>query len=104
MLHEKPNESFHWKNKLDELDHLPGESHPDKSASWQKLHDRLRPKPAKKRTVWYWIAAAVLLAVVLIPVIMLKQTNQPVIVDNPGSKNNSIPLKQLREIFYQKIR
>ncbi len=63
MLHEKPNDSFHWKNKLDELDNLPGEPLNDKNASWQKLHNRLREKPGSGKMIWYWLAAACVLIV-----------------------------------------
>lgn len=73
MLHEKPNESFHWKNKLDELDHLPDEPVKAKSVSWEKLHDRLREKPGSKKTIWYWSAAACLLITVGILWIMPNQ-------------------------------
>lgn len=58
MLHEKPNEFFHWKNKLDELDRLPGELLNDKTVSWNKLHNRLREKPRNNKIMWYWVAAA----------------------------------------------
>ena len=63
MSQEKPNESLHWKNKLDELDQLPGEQIQDKNASWRKLHDRLREKPRHKKTIWYWTAAASVLLI-----------------------------------------
>ena len=60
MLHERRSESFHWKNKLDELDHLPSEEVVDKISSWERLHSRLSQKQKNKK-VWYWTAAACLL-------------------------------------------
>lgn len=61
MLHEKPSESFHWKNKLDNLDHLLEDQAIDKTLAWQKLHDRLRNQPRKRIILWYWTAAALLI-------------------------------------------
>lgn len=61
MLHEKPGEIFHWKNKLDELDNLPSEPLMGKMAAWEKLHTRLRHKPRVRKTTWYWTAAACVL-------------------------------------------
>ena len=59
MLNEKPNNDFHWKNKLEDLESLPGETF-NKEAVWEKLHARLQPKAKNKRITWYWIAAACL--------------------------------------------
>lgn len=73
MLHERPNESFHWKNKLDELDHLSGEPPTGKEAAWEKLQARLQEKPRAKKTVWYWMAAACLLLLAGVPWLMLNQ-------------------------------
>ena len=77
MLHEKPSDSFHWKNKLDALDHLPGEPVQDKTASWQKLHDRLREKPVRNKVILYWVAAASILFIV---------GGQWLMVDNKNTK------------------
>ena len=43
-VNENPNDDFHWKNKLENLESLPGETF-NKEASWEKLHDRLQKKP-----------------------------------------------------------
>ncbi|HKH63454.1 MAG TPA: hypothetical protein VKA49_21605 [Flavitalea sp.] len=64
MLHERPNESFHWKNKLDELDHLSSEPVVDKTASWERLHARLSQKKKKNKIFWYQTAAACVLMAV----------------------------------------
>ena len=61
MLHERRNESFHWKNKLDELDHLSSEEVVDKISAWERLHSRLNEKQTNKSAFWYWTAAACLL-------------------------------------------
>jgi hypothetical protein len=60
MQGEKHNEES-WKSKLDDLSGLPGEALIDKEAAWDNLHARLREKPARKKTGWYWAAAACLL-------------------------------------------
>jgi hypothetical protein len=70
MLHEKPDEIYHWKNELAGLEQLPGEEGVDKNRLWEKLHDRLREKPARKKAGWYWMAAACLLLAVALPVVL----------------------------------
>ena len=50
-----------WRQKLQELNSLPGEAPLNKEAAWEKLHHRLHRKPRRSKTVWYWAAAAVLL-------------------------------------------
>jgi len=61
MLHEKQTDSFHWKNKLSDLDGLPEESISNRNAAWEKLHDRLHKKTDRNKTAWYWAAALLLL-------------------------------------------
>ncbi len=60
MLNESHNNSSDWKNRLEALDGLPGETF-NKAAVWEKLHQRLGEKPAGKKAVWYLSAAACLL-------------------------------------------
>ncbi len=59
MPNENPNKEFHWKNKLEELESLPGEIF-NKEVVWEKLHARLLPTTKNKKIIWYWIAAACL--------------------------------------------
>jgi hypothetical protein len=77
MLREKPNSRFHWKNKLDELQNLPGESF-NKEMTWNKLHCQLQGKPSNKKFTWYWAAAAVLLFVLMIP-FLIHHKKEPVV-------------------------
>ena len=56
-----------WKNKLDDVGELPGYIVQDKNAAWEKLHSRLQEKPPHIRPAWYWIAAAGILFVGLLP-------------------------------------
>jgi hypothetical protein len=46
---------------LDELTNLPGETTADKVAMWQRLESRLQKKPQKKKVIWYWAAACLLI-------------------------------------------
>jgi hypothetical protein len=64
MQNENPN-NFHWKNKLDDTDSLPGEGIADKNAAWEKLHARLGGQPRRKIAIWYWAAASILLLVLM---------------------------------------
>jgi hypothetical protein len=71
MLNEKHFDSFDWQNKLEEMNSLPAEEIIDKHAAWEKLHTRLQEKPRRKRMIWYWAAACLLLAIM----IAIKTTN-----------------------------
>ncbi len=64
------NLNDYWKNKLEDVDSLSAETFTDKNAAWEKLHSRLRQKPSRVRTVWYWAAAACLLLVFILPIII----------------------------------
>ena len=65
MLNEDPNRNFHWQNKLEGLECLPGEPF-NEDIAWDKLHRRLRGKRSNKKLLWYWVAAACLLFVLMI--------------------------------------
>ncbi|MDQ6902655.1 MAG: hypothetical protein M3139_06545 [Bacteroidota bacterium] len=93
MQSEESNNTFHWKNKLQELENLQTDAF-DKEAAWDKLHARLHNKPAKKKFIWYWAAAAVLLIALTFP--WLKKHNKdPKIVKiestNADPKQNAEP-------------
>ena len=60
MSNENPNNTPHWRNKLDELENLPGSAFNGKAA-WDKLHGRLGGNKKSKKIYWYWVAAACLL-------------------------------------------
>lgn len=50
------------RSRLADLDSLPGEELHDKSAAWSRLHDRLGEKPRRINPLWYWAAAALIIA------------------------------------------
>src|SRR5450755_2342791 len=86
MLREKPNNAFHWKNKLEEMESLPDETF-NKEAAWEKLHQRMQGKPLNKRAVWYWAAAACLLLALLIPLLFLENKKGNELVKNNSTQN-----------------
>ena len=79
MLHERHDEPFYWKNKLEDLDHLPKEPAADKADLWKRLHARLGQKAYKTKSGWYWTAAAcVLLAIGISWFLVEGKTSKPV--------------------------
>ncbi|MGZ5133631.1 MAG: hypothetical protein ACXWCG_00720 [Flavitalea sp.] len=91
MSHERSNEGFHWKNKLDEFDGTGTQPVLDKAASWEKLQGRLLQKANKKKFVWYWIAAA---SIILIAGMQFIDFNDnpvnTVSRETPGSQDTSV--------------
>ncbi len=69
MSNENHNNFAGWKIKLEELNHLPGQSSMDSNAGWEKLHARIGRKKHNKKIIWYWTAAACSLIAILIPVL-----------------------------------
>lgn len=62
---EKANEPFFktegWREKLDQLNTLPGQEPFDKGLAWEKLYDRLKKQPLRRKIPIYGLAAACLL-------------------------------------------
>ncbi len=79
----KENLDDHWKNKLEDVSSLSGETFTDKNATWEKLHSRLCQKPPGIRAVWYWAAAACLLLAVIIPAIMFNKKQNSLVENIP---------------------
>ncbi len=89
MSNENPNNTPPWRNKLDELEHLPGSAF-NRDAAWDSLYGRLRSRKGKKIS-WYWIAAACLLFGLMITLLNHdKNTSQPA--------NKETVVKQSKEI------
>ena len=55
-----------WRQRLDGLSELPGESF-IADASWRKLEARLVEKPRRKKYFGFWLAAASVLMILLVP-------------------------------------
>ena len=68
MSNENPNNTPHWRNKLDELEHIPGSLFSSDTA-WDKLYGRLRGNKNSKKIFWYWIAAACLVFGLMVTVL-----------------------------------
>jgi hypothetical protein len=75
MSNENHNSSPNWKSKLEEIESLPGETMPDKNAAWEKIHARLEGKSHERKPVWYWIAAATILFLFIIPFFISNKNN-----------------------------
>ncbi len=59
-----------WKSSLEDVSIMSDELLTDKNATWKKLYGRLSNKSRCIKAVWYWIAAACLLTVIIVPVVM----------------------------------
>ena len=103
MSNEKRSDS--WINELDDLAGLPGDAPFDRTVAWDRLHQRLDEKKDKKKGIWYWAAACLFLAVMVL--VLLKQEQKvhvqspvpdvketPVIVKNPTVP---VPVTEPRE-------
>jgi len=90
MLSEKHNDPFGWKNKLEGLTGLPGEDAADNNTAWQKLQDRLQQKPRRRKAIWYWAAACLLLACI-IPLMIANKKQDIVVKGDPQHQNKIVP-------------
>jgi len=71
MSNEKHNE--HWISRLNKLEELPGEMPLNKAASWERLQQRQEVKAPRKRSFWYWMAAAGVLLLCVVPFVRKQQ-------------------------------
>jgi hypothetical protein len=98
MSNEKRSDS--WIDKLDGLEALPGEAPFDKMAAWDSLRHRLNEKKGKKRTVWYWAAACLFFAciVVVLPKRVHKVEAPPAVsriqIKDPNVKSEQVIVKR----------
>lgn len=92
MLQERPNEPNQWQNRLSELDSLGGEPALDKTAAWNRLHNRLTKKPANRKPLWYLLAAASLIAVVLLPLLFTSKQEVPTVSEKKSTPTNQLPI------------
>lgn len=75
-----------WRAKLDALDNAPGQPPLNKTAVWEKLHNRMEPKKSSRKMTWYYsAAAAALLAFFIYQVWPVKE--QPAIVTEQQPKD-----------------
>ena len=93
MSNENLND-FHWKNKLEDVSNLSGETLTDKNAAWEKLHSRLRQNPRHIGPAWYWAAAACLLLAILVPLMTANKKQDSLVENSPAqiqSKKATVP-------------
>jgi hypothetical protein len=102
MNQDIPNENsgdMNWKNKLEDNELLSTATLTDKNEAWEKLHDRLHQKPRLIRAVWYWAAAACLLAAMIVSLLTVnKQQAEIVTAINhlpPSETNKTVAQQQL---------
>jgi len=92
MPNENPNKEFHWKNKLEELEGLPGQMF-NKEIVWEKLYARLQPKKKDKKMAWYWVAAACLFFALCVSFFLSNKKENVLVKNNiPQKKINSSSL------------
>jgi hypothetical protein len=90
MSNEDPNNTPRWRNKLDDLEHLPGSAF-NRDATWDKLYGRFQGNKKSKKIFWYWIAAACLLLGLMITILNYQQTT-------PQASAKETAIKQAKEI------
>lgn len=69
-----------WRQKLLDIDHLPGDMAYDRETAWQQLQSRLQPVPRRKKRHWYSAAAAVV--ILLGWPLLTKKTAMPPVAKN----------------------
>jgi len=90
MSNENPNNTPHWRNKLDELENLPGSAF-HRDAAWDKLYGRFQGNNKSKKIFWYWIASACLLWGLMITILNHQKTT-------PQASAKETAIKQAKEI------
>jgi len=75
MSHENQNKKIQWRDRLESLDNLSGKPL-NKDAAWDKLYGRLRGEQRHKKIAWYWIAAACSAIVLIVSLVMNRNTNK----------------------------
>lgn len=81
------NSSHNWKQELAALQH-DGDSF-SKELAWNKLYQRLHQKKSHKKLIWYWMAAACLL-IVVISFLFVHRKENTLVETNSHLKNNTI--------------
>lgn len=82
MSKEKPDEFLSWRGRLNRPEALPEQGLEDRELSWEKLAERLREKPRRRRTA-YWIAAACLLLALAPVAHLFHDRGSPLVLHSP---------------------
>ncbi len=94
MPGESLDKNFHWKNKLNELENVPGETF-SKDDAWNKLYEHLQGKKGNKKVTWYWIAAACLLFVFITTLVNRYQHNPQPSASATSVQESKSPVRPL---------
>ena len=97
MQNESHNNSPTWKSKLEELESLPGETTPDNNAAWEKLYTRMKGRKPQKNILWYWIAAACILFLFIIPMIVTDKKDDQLTVTERKQHQSEIQQHQQQQ-------
>jgi hypothetical protein len=89
MLNENHNDPSFWRSKLDVLDGLEGEIY-NKAGGWDKLHERLKEKRLRTKAIWYWAAAALLVAFLTTWLLGINNKEIHMSKNNTGSKRSGV--------------
>lgn len=74
MSRNNQNNTAAWAKRVREYNVIPDDDAYSAERSWEKLQRRLDHKPAKRTIYFYW-AAAVIIAIIVIPLLWHKQNN-----------------------------
>jgi hypothetical protein len=85
MSKETPDKSASWRDRLNHLGGLEGETWTQKDAIWEKLHGRLKTAPGRKRTPFWRVAAAALILGMLL-VVSHRQTRRQTALEQGGRR------------------
>lgn len=102
MLNENPG-NRNWKNKLEDVDGLSSVLLQDKNAAWDTLHHRLHQPTKKRKFIWYWLAAACLLALIIVPLFIFNNKNTPTgntVVQAPASIKIKTPAVKEKAVAF----
>ncbi|MEO5995990.1 MAG: hypothetical protein ABIN89_04670 [Chitinophagaceae bacterium] len=103
MLNENTNNGLNWKDRLEELDSLPGETFSGKGEAWEKLLLRLRSNKRRRKAAWYWVAAACLGIIIILVTTWSKNTKEAVLVNvNTAIIKSKKPVVNTSSVFIKK--
>lgn len=100
MRNEKQNDT-NWISKLDEPGCLSAKEMIDKNAAWERLQERLRKKPGKNKTIWYWAAACLFIAFSF-SIFVSRKNSQPLVKNILPQKKPDSPAVTYSSIAAEK--
>lgn len=83
-----------WKDKLEDTAGFGSNELLDTNAAWDKLYNRMQ-QPRRKKTIWYWAAAASILTGIVFTILFSQQQQQT----KPVNIVTTNPQKQTKELI-----